>query len=76
MTLTFHGIGEQPQALADREADVWISKAAFLSWLDAAAERGDVGLIIDDGNTSDLEHALPVLRARGLHPTFPPMDRT
>lgn len=70
ITLTFHGVGEPPRALEPGEANVWVSKERFLAHLDAAAERDDVRLTFDDGNISDLEHALPALRARGLGATF------
>ena len=70
MTLTFHGVGEPPRVLDRGEADVWVSKKRFAALLDAAAERNDVRITFDDGNVSDLEHALPALRARGLEGTF------
>jgi len=70
MTLTFHGVGEPPRVLDRGEADVWVPKKRFATLLDAAAERNDVRITFDDGNVSDLEHALPALRARGLKATF------
>lgn len=70
LTLTFHGVGEPPRALDRGEADVWVSKKRFAALLDAAAERKDVRITFDDGNISDLENALPALRARGLRATF------
>ena len=38
--------------------------------LDAAAEHGDVRITFDDGNASDVEHALSALRERGLSASF------
>jgi peptidoglycan/xylan/chitin deacetylase (PgdA/CDA1 family) len=38
--------------------------------LDASVARADVALSFDDGNTTDIEIALPALRARGLAATF------
>jgi peptidoglycan/xylan/chitin deacetylase (PgdA/CDA1 family) len=70
ITLTFHGVGDPPRALDPGESDVWISRERLDALLDAAAERGDVRITFDDGNISDLEHALPALRARGLEATF------
>lgn len=70
ITLTFHGVGEPPRALKPDEADVWVSTERFKALLDAAAERDDVRITFDDGNVSDLEHALPALRERGLEATF------
>lgn len=70
ITLTFHGIGDPPRELEPGEADVWISKERFLAVLDAAAGRDDVSITFDDGNASDVEHALPALHERGLKATF------
>jgi peptidoglycan/xylan/chitin deacetylase (PgdA/CDA1 family) len=70
INLTFHGIGEPPRPLAPGEADVWVSQSGFLSLLDSVAGREDVRITFDDGNASDLEHALPALRERGLSATF------
>ena len=70
ITLTFHGVGEPQRALDPCEADVWVSNERFEALLDAAAERDEVRLTFDDGNASDLEHALPALRERGLGATF------
>jgi peptidoglycan/xylan/chitin deacetylase (PgdA/CDA1 family) len=70
INLTFHGIGEPGRQLDPGEEDVWVRREAFLSILDAAAERRDVQITLDDGNASDLEHALPALRERGLQATF------
>lgn len=70
INLTFHGIGEPQRPLEAGESDVWVSRDEFLSVLDAAAGRDDVRITFDDGNVSDLEHALPALRERGLNATF------
>jgi peptidoglycan/xylan/chitin deacetylase (PgdA/CDA1 family) len=70
ITLTFHGIGDPPRELEPGEADVWISKDRFLALLNAAAERDDVSITFDDGNASDVEHALPALQERDLAATF------
>jgi peptidoglycan/xylan/chitin deacetylase (PgdA/CDA1 family) len=70
INLTFHGVGDAERALAPGEAGVWLSRRGFLSILDAIAERGDVRITFDDGNASDVVHALPALRARGLQATF------
>jgi peptidoglycan/xylan/chitin deacetylase (PgdA/CDA1 family) len=70
INLTFHGIGAAGRHVAAGEADVWVSRESCLALLDAAAERGDVRLTFDDGNASDVEHALPALRERGLSATF------
>jgi peptidoglycan/xylan/chitin deacetylase (PgdA/CDA1 family) len=70
VNLTFHGVGPAPRRLDPGEQDVWLSTEQFESVLDAVADRGDVRITFDDGNSSDVEHALPALRARGLTATF------
>jgi peptidoglycan/xylan/chitin deacetylase (PgdA/CDA1 family) len=70
INLTFHGVGEPSRRLGRNEDEVWIGVDPFLSMLDAVAERRDLRLTFDDGNSSDLEHALPALRKRGLTGTF------
>ncbi len=70
ITLTFHGIGEPERQLEPGEDAVWLAAEAFDAVLDSVAGREDVRITFDDGNASDLEHALPALRARGLSATF------
>src|SRR3954465_15432825 len=70
INLTFHGIGEPGRRLDPGESDVWVTREQFLAHLDAAAARDDVRITFDDGNASDVEHALPALRERGLRATF------
>jgi peptidoglycan/xylan/chitin deacetylase (PgdA/CDA1 family) len=70
INLTFHGVGDPPRALEPAEADVWVSRRGFAAVLDAVAGRDDVRITFDDGNASDLEHAVPALAERGLHATF------
>jgi peptidoglycan/xylan/chitin deacetylase (PgdA/CDA1 family) len=68
--VTFHGIGDPPRALDPGEDRVWVSRRQFVATLDAVADRPDVRITFDDGNASDIVHALPELRRRGLHATF------
>jgi peptidoglycan/xylan/chitin deacetylase (PgdA/CDA1 family) len=70
INLTFHGVGDPERTLEPAEADVWLSARRFAAVLDAVAGRDDVHLTFDDGNASDLEHALPALADRGLRATF------
>ena len=70
INLTFHGIGEPERRLDPGERDVWVSRDRFLSLLDLVKARDDVAISFDDGNVSDLEHAMPALRERGLIATF------
>jgi peptidoglycan/xylan/chitin deacetylase (PgdA/CDA1 family) len=70
INVTFHGIGDPGRPLDPGEADVWLRRDQFVSVLDAIGQRDDVRITFDDGNESDLKHALPALRARDLRATF------
>jgi peptidoglycan/xylan/chitin deacetylase (PgdA/CDA1 family) len=70
INLTFHGVGDPDPGLPADEAATWIGHDRFLAVLDAVAGRSDVRISFDDGNASDVEHALPALYSRGLHATF------
>lgn len=74
MILTFHGLGPPPASVPADERPYWLSAERFAAVLDrvaAARTAGrDVRLTFDDGNRSDLEIALPFLRARGLVADF------
>jgi peptidoglycan/xylan/chitin deacetylase (PgdA/CDA1 family) len=70
INLTFHGVGDPERRLDPGEQDVWVTREQFLWLLDCAAARDGVVITFDDGNASDLEHALPALRERGLRATF------
>jgi peptidoglycan/xylan/chitin deacetylase (PgdA/CDA1 family) len=49
---------------------VWLDQDQFESVLDSVVDRGDVQITFDDGNASDVDHALPQLRRRKLTATF------
>lgn len=68
--LTFHGVGDVPNAIEGSERDVWVDLALYESILDEVRGRDDVAITFDDGNRSDLEIALPALAERGLKATF------
>jgi peptidoglycan/xylan/chitin deacetylase (PgdA/CDA1 family) len=70
INLTFHGVGDPDRALEPGEAEVWVRRRDLRSILDAVDGRDDVRITFDDGNASDLEHALPALAERGLRATF------
>ena len=72
INLTFHGIGDaRAAARSRRRRDVWLELASSSDRvLDSVAGRSDVRITFDDGNASDVEHALPALRRRGLTATF------
>ena len=67
--LTFHGLGEPPPAASDAERHVWVAVSWFEAIVDALAPDG-VGLAFDDGNSSDVEHALEILLRRGRTARF------
>jgi peptidoglycan/xylan/chitin deacetylase (PgdA/CDA1 family) len=70
INLTFHGIGRTERCLEPGEELVWLDQDQFEAALDSVVGRSDVQITFDDGNASDLEHALPQLRRRGLTATF------
>lgn len=70
INLTFHGVGEPPRRLSAGESQVWVSETCFLAMLDAVSGRSEVKITFDDGNASDVRHALPALLNRGLTATF------
>lgn len=70
INLTFHGIGATERRLEPGEELVWLDQDQFESALDSVVGRSDVQITFDDGNASDIEHALPQLRRRRLTATF------
>lgn len=70
-TVTFHGVGRPGRELAAVEHGVWVHDVdEFQRMLDVLAERPEVLITVDDGNVSDVDVVLPMLRARGLRATF------
>jgi peptidoglycan/xylan/chitin deacetylase (PgdA/CDA1 family) len=70
INLGFHGIGPPERELEPDEDQYWIDAARFEELLNAALELPEVRLTFDDGNTSDLSVALPMLVERGLTASF------
>jgi peptidoglycan/xylan/chitin deacetylase (PgdA/CDA1 family) len=70
INLTVHGIGEPPRPLDPGEDGTWVTVAQFEQVLDAVVGRDDVRITFDDGNSSDVEIALPRLVERGLDAEF------
>ncbi|WP_020662876.1 polysaccharide deacetylase family protein [Amycolatopsis benzoatilytica] len=70
VNLTVHGIGAPERPLAPGEEATWVRVDQFDRVLDAVADRPDVRLTFDDGNSSDVEIALPRLVERGLRAEF------
>jgi peptidoglycan/xylan/chitin deacetylase (PgdA/CDA1 family) len=69
----FHGIGTPARELESGESAYWISPGLFEEILDFAAATAAVDLSFDDGNASDVEIALPALKARELRAAFFPL---
>jgi peptidoglycan/xylan/chitin deacetylase (PgdA/CDA1 family) len=72
LILTFHGLGDPPEQIDEAERRVWVPVAWFEAILDALPGAG-VQLAFDDGNISDVEHALPALSERGMSARFFPL---
>jgi peptidoglycan/xylan/chitin deacetylase (PgdA/CDA1 family) len=70
INLTVHGIGEPPRELDPGEDQTWVTVEQFEQVMDAAVGRDDVRITFDDGNSSDVEIALPRLVSRGLRAEF------
>jgi peptidoglycan/xylan/chitin deacetylase (PgdA/CDA1 family) len=70
VNLTVHGIGPPARELDPGEDRTWVPVRQFEHVLDIAASRPDVRITFDDGNSSDLEVALPRLLERGLTADF------
>lgn len=71
--LIFHGIGTPARTLEPGEAPYWISKDHFASVLDricALPDPSRVRISFDDGNLSDVDIGLPLLREHGLTADF------
>jgi peptidoglycan/xylan/chitin deacetylase (PgdA/CDA1 family) len=70
INLCFHGIGTPPESVPSEEAVYWITADTFRRVLDEVVDQPDVRLSFDDGNTSDVDVALPELVDRGLTADF------
>ncbi|TCO65161.1 polysaccharide deacetylase family protein [Actinocrispum wychmicini] len=70
INLTVHGIGDPPRELDPGEDQTWVTTEQFTQVVDAIVGRSDVRLTFDDGNSSDVEIALPLLESRGLRAEF------
>lgn len=70
INLCFHGIGAPPHGVPTAEAAYWIGADTFRRVLDLVGERPDVRLSFDDGNSSDVDVALPELTDRGRTAEF------
>nr|WP_042177623.1 polysaccharide deacetylase family protein [Kibdelosporangium sp. MJ126-NF4]CEL12722.1 Polysaccharide deacetylase [Kibdelosporangium sp. MJ126-NF4]CTQ93482.1 Polysaccharide deacetylase [Kibdelosporangium sp. MJ126-NF4] len=70
VNLTVHGIGKPPRELDPGEDGTWVTVEQFDQVMDAVVGRPDVRVTFDDGNSSDIEIALPRLLERGLTAEF------
>ncbi|ATY09291.1 polysaccharide deacetylase family protein [Amycolatopsis sp. AA4] len=72
ITFAVHGIGKPERALDPGEDERWITVEQFDALLDVVSGTG-AQLTFDDGNSSDVEIALPRLVERGLYAEFFPL---
>lgn len=70
INLTVHGVGATSRDLDPGEDETWLAVEQLDAALDAMKERPDVRITFDDGNSSDVEIALPRLLSRGLTGEF------
>ncbi|MDN5795496.1 MAG: polysaccharide deacetylase family protein [Intrasporangium sp.] len=70
VNICFHGIGAPRRPLEPGEDQYWISAGLYEQILDEVAGRTDVRISFDDGNSSDVDIALPGLSRRGMTATF------
>jgi peptidoglycan/xylan/chitin deacetylase (PgdA/CDA1 family) len=68
--LCFHGIGTPQRALEAGEEEFWLEVDQFEEMLEMIKRHPFVNITIDDGNASDLTHALPALLKHDLAATF------
>jgi peptidoglycan/xylan/chitin deacetylase (PgdA/CDA1 family) len=68
--LCFHGIGTPQRELEPGEDEFWLEIDQFDEMLGMIKRHPFINITIDDGNASDVTHALPALLRRGLAATF------
>lgn len=71
--LAIGGVGRPVRALDPGENETWVTVEQLERVLDAVTGREDVRLTFDDGNSSDVEIALPRLVERDLTAEFFPL---
>jgi peptidoglycan/xylan/chitin deacetylase (PgdA/CDA1 family) len=69
LIVTFHGLGEPPSTVSESERRVWVPVEWLEEILDTLPRRG-VRIAFDDGNISDVQHALPALTRHGCSAHF------
>src|SRR4051794_2302534 len=68
--LCFHGIGTPQRALEPNEARYWIAVEQFEEMLQVIRRDPRFRVTFDDGNRSDVEHALPALLRNSVQASF------
>ena len=68
--LCFHGIGTPQRELEPGEEEFWLEVDQFDEMLAMISRHPFINVTVDDGNASDLTHALPALQRHGLAATF------
>ncbi len=71
--LAIGGVGRPVRALDPGENETWVTVEQFERVLDSVTGREDVRLTFDDGNSSDVDIALPRLVERDLTAEFFPL---
>ncbi|WP_181771870.1 polysaccharide deacetylase family protein [Amycolatopsis pittospori] len=71
--LAIGGVGRPVRALDPGENESWVTVEQFERVLDSVTGREDVRLTFDDGNSSDVDIALPRLVERDLTAEFFPL---
>jgi peptidoglycan/xylan/chitin deacetylase (PgdA/CDA1 family) len=71
LNLNFHGIGRPiGRDFGPNERVYWVTPETFIATIHSCVGRDDISLSFDDGNWSDVEVALPLLKEHNLHATF------
>jgi peptidoglycan/xylan/chitin deacetylase (PgdA/CDA1 family) len=70
LNVCFHGVGEPRRELESGEDLYWVTTGRFHDILDELASWPGVRISFDDGNTSDVQIALPALVERDLPADF------
>ena len=73
LIFNFHGVGEPPAAVTAAERPYWLTPERFDAILDLIATHDGarrVYITFDDGNSSDIAIALPILLSRNLRASF------
>lgn len=73
INLCFHGLGSCGREREAGESRYWVPPGLFLRIADLLPENPHVRLTFDDGNSSDLDLAVPALAERGLNAEFFPL---